>query len=195
MLYGSAERWREIARLNGLKSPDGLRVGQRLRLPEKPLRTGEEARRFLGEFWLKKSGVPSAQLPKVTQQQRAPEIEVRTSGSRAEIVVPVEAVAASPVVSDPEVRSELAAQARTPVEQATLSGRALLEAGRTAEALEVFQSERTRDPDFLPSWFLELRCLRVLGREKELQQTLAALLARFPRLESLPVVMQYRRQP
>lgn len=195
MLYGSAERWREIARLNGLKSPNGLRAGQQLRLPEKPLRTGEEARRFLVEFWLKKSGVSSDQAQRVSQPQQAPQIQVHTTGSRTEIVVPAGATATSPEVSDPLVRAELAAQVRTPVEQATLSGRALLEAGRTAEALEVFKAERARDPDFLPSWFLELRCLRVLGREKELQQTLTAFLARFPRLESLPVVMQYRRQP
>ncbi len=31
---GDAERWREIARLNGLDRPDRIRAGQRLRLPE-----------------------------------------------------------------------------------------------------------------------------------------------------------------
>jgi len=66
MLYGDAERWREIAKLNRLSSPSDIRVGQRLRLPDKPLRTGDEARRFLVEYWLKKSGVPADRARLVT---------------------------------------------------------------------------------------------------------------------------------
>jgi len=208
LLYGKPDSWREIARLNGITEPRNVRAGQVLSLPDRKRLDPAEGKLALLNYWRAHFGLHevAAVVAPVAPLQIAPVIgpvaaPIRVDSAKAEILlqpapaVPevwIEPVASMPVPIDASARENLLVEARTPEEKSALGAAELLESGKTVSALDAFRRQRLKNPEIVPTWFFELKCLKELGREQELQEILAQFVERFPQMGGLPVVQKYR---
>ncbi|MBU6376611.1 MAG: hypothetical protein KGQ59_11485, partial [Bdellovibrionales bacterium] len=126
-LYGSRERWKELAEINNIQDPRSLHEGQKLRLVRPPRLSVEQGRQALLKYWRAYFGLAETSPTTV--------VPVAMPSSPAPVTPPVE-----PTEKAPEVRQPIPLGVR-PVELGLLLNSRIYQQGSV--------SDQTTDLDFM----------------------------------------------
>jgi LysM repeat protein len=171
-IYGSGNKWKSLARLNNVRSPYGLTVGQHLRYPATAI-ASENGKKLLVKFWDRKLSERAGGEDETTET---------ASGAPA------------PGISR-QVASEAIEASSDESRRIFHQGRAFFDDGNFSQALTLFRTSRHADEKFLPPWFYEIRALRKLGQNGLANETRLSLLSSHPELASLPILQDTDKNP
>ena len=177
ILYGTVKRAKEIARINQLKNPDLILVGQVLKLPEAATNSDTAQAETLKEIREKKTTAKPAATNTVTttpQAEASAADLVAIKSAREELTKFLADEEANQTADQKSARATL------------LQGEEKLRAKDYASAIKLFNESRTKNPGELSAWFQEIKSAKDSGDVASAKRMKKDFLERYPQLSEVP---------